>query len=143
MGRWLGLAQFHKTNEEANTMKRGLQSAAAFDRRVAKKSDQGKAVILAAVKGVSSPQMKTKYREVMLYWICNIRGRFAGAVIRRTMRSLDYSGTPISLLAPYTEHLLVIKLYHHEILNLEQLAYTMVKDGAHRVANFGGGSVSN
>jgi hypothetical protein len=51
-----------------------------------------------------------------------VREKYQGSVIRRTGTSLDIDGQPISGLAPYEEHICMLKLYTHEYNALEALA---------------------
>ena len=144
MGRWLGLQRFGSDDDkEADSMKCELRKAASADRYAIRKTNKSKKAVLAAIMGKSGPQITSQYRDAMLAWIADIRTIFAGAVIRRTTKSLDVEGKAISLLDPYEERLLVVKLYPNEIANLEQLASNMMNEGGHQGAKFAGGSVSN
>ena len=67
-------------------------------------------------------QSEVHTKAVSALWINKIREKFRGAVIRRTVNSLDYTGKPISGLEPYKEHLSVINMYEHEYEALEALA---------------------
>jgi hypothetical protein len=62
------------------------------------------------------------YHRVNAQWMKIVRQKYQGAVIRRTVSSRDYQGQPISGLAPYKEHICMLKLYRHEYDALETLA---------------------
>ncbi|KAG2738555.1 hypothetical protein P692DRAFT_201730973 [Suillus brevipes Sb2] len=98
-------------------------------------------IMMANFKGEAKVQIPSLYRNQMLKWIQIIRQRFAGNVIRRTVRSVDNVGVRISGLAPFQEHSLLVTLYQHEVDNLEQIAHDLVeKGGASKAAKFAGGS---
>lgn len=133
LGQCLLIAEFgNDYATEAEEMKRELRSAAAKDRREMKK---GK------LKGEAATMVWANYFEKVLKWIRIIREKFTGTVIRRTLQSKDNRGEPISGLEPYIEKQIVIKLYPHEMANLDELAKDMVKDGTHRAAHMATGSV--
>ena len=56
------------------------------------------------------------------FWMTKIRAKYEGAVIRRTVNSVDNNGQSISGLAPYEEHRCVLEMYEHEYLALDDLA---------------------
>jgi hypothetical protein len=62
--------------------------------------------------------------------------------IRRNLQSVDNTGQRISGLGPTHEHGILIKLYTHEMENLEALAHELVANGTHRAAK-ATGSVSS
>ncbi|KAH9018911.1 P-loop containing nucleoside triphosphate hydrolase protein [Lactarius hengduanensis] len=57
-----------------------------------------------------------------------IREKYKGAVIRRTVNSLDYTDNAISGLEPYEEHKCVVELYEHEYQALETLSEQAIGD---------------
>jgi hypothetical protein len=77
----------------------------------------------------------------MLTAIDGIRRRFSGAVIRRTIQSVDNTGARISGLEPYQEHLLVVDLYESELENLKGICEGLVADNARSAARFTAGRV--
>ncbi|KAG2336606.1 hypothetical protein BDR05DRAFT_896483 [Suillus weaverae] len=103
-------------------------------------SDRIATIIMGTVKGNTDVEVPSLYRSQMLTWIGIIRERFSGIVIRRTIWSVDNCGTRISGLAPFQEHNLVVKLYGHEVDNLECIAKDLVEEGCARAAKFASGS---
>ncbi|KAG1741204.1 P-loop containing nucleoside triphosphate hydrolase protein [Suillus occidentalis] len=97
-------------------------------------------IIMGTVKGDADVDIPSLYRSQMLMWIGIIRERFSGVVIRRTIWSVDNCGTRISGLAPFQEHNLLVKLYSHEVDNLERIAKDLVEEGGARAAKFASGS---
>ncbi|KAG1737029.1 P-loop containing nucleoside triphosphate hydrolase protein [Suillus lakei] len=103
--------------------------------------DRDQTIMMANLKGDAQVQIPSLYRNQMLKWIHIIRQRFAGNVIRRSVWSVDNDGVRISGLAPFQEHSLLVKLYQHEVDNLELIARDLVeKGGASAAAKFAGGS---
>ncbi|KAG2062895.1 hypothetical protein BDR04DRAFT_1039611, partial [Suillus decipiens] len=97
-------------------------------------------IIVGSVRGDADAEVPSLYRKQMLIWITDIRKRFSGIVIRRTIWSVDNHGVRISGLAPFKEHNLLVKLYAHEIANLELIAKDLVEEGGTRAAKFAAGS---
>ncbi|KAG1838807.1 P-loop containing nucleoside triphosphate hydrolase protein [Suillus subalutaceus] len=129
IGRCLGLEQFGSSyDDEALKMERQLRTAAAKDHNH------------GTVMGNADIEVPSLYRSQMLAWIDVIRKRFIGIVIRRTIWSVDYQGARISGLAPFEEHNLLVKLYSHEVENLELIAKDLVEEGGARAAKFASGS---
>lgn len=121
-------------------MERRLRLALASDRR-GRNKETLKNIVLSTLKGKSTNNTKSAYENEMVNVIKDIRERFVGTVIRRTVRSVDNVGNPISGLEPFHEHVLVVTLYKHETENLEVLAQDLVEDDAHKIAKFAGGHV--
>ncbi|KAG2097976.1 uncharacterized protein F5147DRAFT_777839 [Suillus discolor] len=141
IGRCLGLELFDSSHdEEASKMVSQLRAAAAKDRKRFKKGNRIAKIIIGTVKGNSDAEVPSLYRGEMLTWINIIRERFSGIVIRRTILSVDYGGTRISGLAPFQEHNLLIKLYKHELDNLECIADNLVQQGGAKAAKYASGS---
>ncbi|KAG1793303.1 P-loop containing nucleoside triphosphate hydrolase protein [Suillus plorans] len=103
-------------------------------------SDRIAKIIVGTVKGDANVDVPSLYRTQMLTWIGIIRERFSGIVIHRNIWSVDYGGTRISGLAPFQEHNLLVKLYCHEVDNLERIAKDLVEEGSARAAKFASGS---
>lgn len=142
IGRCLGLELFGSSyDDEALKMVRQLRAAAAKDRKRLKQGDRIAKIIMGTVKGDADAEVPSLYRSQMLIWIIVIRERFSGIVIRRTIWSVDYRGARISGLAPFQEHNLLVKLYSHEVDNLECIAKDLVEEGGARAAKFASGSV--
>jgi hypothetical protein len=132
-----------KSNGLFNEMEKELRAAAAKDRRILKNSETNKTVIMATIKGDPNEQLPSSYRHAMLRWTEKLRMWYAGHVIHRTVWSVDYTGTRISGLEPFEEHFLVVKLYNHEMQNLEAIANDLVQDGTHKSASVAVGKVSS
>ncbi|EED81282.1 predicted protein [Postia placenta Mad-698-R] len=52
----------------------------------------------------------------------DVRAKYDGFVVRRTLGSLDWEGKAISGLPPYAEHILMLKLTGEEYKNLDTIA---------------------
>ncbi|KIK38068.1 hypothetical protein CY34DRAFT_91603, partial [Suillus luteus UH-Slu-Lm8-n1] len=136
IGRYLGLEPFGSAyDDEALKMVRQLRAAAAKDRKRFQQGNRIATIIMGTVKGDADADIPSLYRSQMLMWIGIIRERFSGVVIRRTIWSVDNCGTRISGLAPFQEHNLLVKLYSHEVDNLERIAKDLVEEGGARAAN--------
>lgn len=122
-------------------MVRQLRAAAAKDRKRFQQGNRIATIIMGTVKGDVDVDIPSLYRSQMLMWIGIIRERFSGVVIRRTIWSVDNCGARISGLAPFQEHNLLVKLYSHEVDNLERIAKDLVEEGGARAAKFASGSV--
>ncbi|KAG1891850.1 P-loop containing nucleoside triphosphate hydrolase protein [Suillus fuscotomentosus] len=135
IGRCLGLELFGSSyDDEALKMGCQLRAAAAKDRKRLKQGDRITKIIMGTVKGDANVDVPSLYHSQMLTWINVIRERFSGIVIRRTILSVDYCGTRISGLDPFQEHNLLVKLYPHEVNNLEGIAQNTVAEGGARAA---------
>jgi hypothetical protein len=85
---------------DGDKMVRNLRTAHDKDRKRFKKGGRVKTLIMATVKGDNSVQVPSLYHNEMLKWINDIRTRFSGIVIRRTVWSTDNTDARISGLAP-------------------------------------------
>jgi hypothetical protein len=142
LGRCMRLEGFGSDHDgEADDMERELRSAAGKDRRDMKKNGKSNAANMPTAQVEAATVVGMAYHEKMMKWICVIRQKFTGNVIRRTLQSKDNEGRPISRLDPYVENKIVIKLYPHEMANLDDLAKDMVQDGTQRAAHMAKGSV--
>ena len=91
----------------------------------------------------SIQEMKSQYKEVVMSWVNYIREGYAGHVIRRTGKSLNCDGQPISGLAQPIEQIILLDLLQWEKDNLEEIATRMIEDGSGLgAAMFGAGWVS-
>ncbi|KAG2098226.1 uncharacterized protein F5147DRAFT_656118 [Suillus discolor] len=143
LGRCLGMEAFGSPYDgEAEKMDCDLHKSAAKDRQCFKQGDRDKTIITANLKGDAQVQIPSLYQNQMLKWICIICQRFSGVVIHRSVWSVDNVGVRISSLATFQEHSLLVKLYDHEVENLELIAQELVeKGGISTAAKFAGGSV--
>jgi hypothetical protein len=84
-----------------------------------------------------------EHAEAMHYWIQEIRDRYYGHVIRRTVTSLDNEGKHIIGLEPFQEHDLVMDLYPWEMAHLEKVAGQVASERGSGIAAFASGKVSD
>ncbi|KAG2747793.1 hypothetical protein P692DRAFT_201716179 [Suillus brevipes Sb2] len=105
-----------------------------------KQGDRITKVIIGMIKGNTDNEVPSLYRTAMLTWVNEIRKRFSGVVIRRTIWSVDNHGSRISGLGPFMEHNLLVTLYNHEVDNLELIAKDLVEEGGAKAAKFAAGS---
>ncbi|KAG1837021.1 P-loop containing nucleoside triphosphate hydrolase protein [Suillus tomentosus] len=105
-----------------------------------KQGDRISKIIVGTIKGDADADVPSLYRSKMLTWISVVRERFSGIVIRRTIWSVDYRGIRISGLAPFQEHNLLVKLYPHEMENLNGIAKNLVVEGGASAAKYASGS---
>jgi hypothetical protein len=86
----MGLELFGTSHDiTATKMDHQLPAAATKDRKHFKTGDHGKNIILATAKGTTDTKVESVYGQEMLKWISDIRERFRGSVIRRTVWSVD------------------------------------------------------
>jgi hypothetical protein len=119
------------TNEELMEMTRDLAKAKHEDKRTLSDHAAESRSALHRVfhgqndEGALSAVQKNvdqNYHQVNAQWMKIVRQKYQGAIVRRTVKSLDYEGNPISGLHPYKEHICMLKLYKHEYNALETLA---------------------
>ncbi|KAG1860095.1 hypothetical protein F4604DRAFT_1684472 [Suillus subluteus] len=129
-------------DDEALKMVHQLHAAAAAkDHKRFQQGDCIATIIMGTVKGDANVEVPSLYHSQTLMWIGIIRERFSGIIIQRTIWSVDSCGTRISGLAPFWEHNLLVKLYSHEVDNLEHIAKDLVEEGGTRAAKFASGSL--
>jgi hypothetical protein len=123
-------------DEEFKLMTKALRKAVMKDRK--KLQVKGAVNSMQMVRGEAVSQRGSLSLTLTVdTWMKKIRERYAGLVIRRTLKSVDYTGARISGLEPYLEHILKIQLYPHEMKNLETLAQELIKDGGKKTAQYG------
>ena len=134
IGRAIGLHGFREapeTNAELEEMTQDLSRARREDRKIQQGyEDQTRSALSRMFQGkqeqggVSAAQQAVdqNFRKANAMWMTKIRAKYQGAVIRRTVNSLDYSGNVISGLEPYEEHICMLELHDHEYDALEKLA---------------------
>ena len=138
----MGIKEFGpEADEKAEEMRKALLSALRRDRKLRLESGEGSVVIRNLSKGERF-DVDGDHTQEMLYWMDDIRDRFRGHVIRRTVTSLDYEGKQIIGLEPYHEHNLVVQLYDNEMVNLDRLASELANDCGASGAMFASGKVS-
>jgi hypothetical protein len=131
----MGVSGFGGDNDwEAEKMEGRLRAAQTKDRGRLKKGDRKKRMLEAAVNGDPTVTFQSSYQEELRKWINVMRERFSGVTIRRTLKSVDDKGDRISGLGPVHKHTLLVKLYRHELENLEALAKEVTENGTHQAA---------
>jgi uncharacterized protein YukE len=131
----MGVSGFGSDNDwEAKKMESRLRAAQSKDRGRMKNGDRKRRMLEAAVKGDSTVAFQSNYQQEMRKWIDVMRDRFSGVAIRRNLQSVDDKGDRISGLGPIHEHPLLVKLYSHELENLEALAKEVTENGTHQAA---------
>jgi len=128
-------------DREAEKMESRLRAAQTKDGKRMKSGDRKRKLVQAVIKGDSSVTFRTSYEPELLRWIAVIRNWFAGISIRRHLQSVDNTGARILGLGPIHKHALLVKLYQHELDNLEAVAEELIRDGTHRVAKSAGSAV--
>lgn len=130
IGRFLGIKYFEDNLEKLDKLRRALAAAARRERASRKEGGGEVKLARAVVKGKMTQDVDSgKYRESLLQWMAAIREGFQGAVVRRTINSVDWRGNPISGLDKYREHILALKLSPREQECQEQLAIAIQSDG--------------
>ena len=109
----------------------------AFDRAMRRERDARKegggdvALARTIIKGGSVESAdEHEIQEVITSWMALIRKGYDGAVVRRTVNSLDWRGAPISGLEKYHEHILVLNLRENEAECQGVLAEAIEAEGA-------------
>lgn len=117
----MGLETFSPAHDtEFQNMGKELRKANAEDKKAVTK--QGRGLTTAIVKGTAQRRPNANYSNAMTGWVTDMRGRFKGCTVRRTVRSVDNNGKRISGLEPFEEHRLLLPLYPPEIANLDAIA---------------------
>lgn len=112
-------------------MTKDLNRAQARDRRAERQSDDAGDRLRALLSGedvdqvASSTELAPKLRQ----WIPKIRDAFAPYVIRRTLNSVDHSGSKIFGLPPYEEHVMLLELRDWEKARLREITSELVDQG--------------
>ena len=104
-----------KLEDKKLLLERKAESRQALHRMSHGKQDEG---LISAVNKV----VDHNFRKENTKWITVVQEKYRGAVIRRTVNSLDHENKAISGLEPYKEHICLLKLYEHEYEALEALA---------------------
>ncbi|KAH9019867.1 P-loop containing nucleoside triphosphate hydrolase protein [Lactarius pseudohatsudake] len=139
IGKVIGLSGFKDdvhTNEELARMQRELAEARQEDKKIQLDHEAESLGVLhrtshGEIEGpisVGEKAVEQKFQNVKAQWMKVVHERYHGAVIRRTVNSLDYLGNTISGLEPYEEHVCMLELHEHEYKALGDMA-------SHRFAN--------
>lgn len=105
---------------EMEEHRRAMDRAVRRERQRRKEGEGEIKLARALVKGKKTRKdEREEFNAVVSAWVADIRTGFEGAVVRRTVNSLDWLGRPISGLEPYHEHPLLLELSptEHEVLN--------------------------
>ncbi|KAH9019722.1 P-loop containing nucleoside triphosphate hydrolase protein [Lactarius pseudohatsudake] len=133
IGKVIGLSGFKDdvhTNEELARMQRELAEARQEDKKIQLDHEAESLGVLhrtshGEIEGtisVSEKAVEQKFQNVKAQWMKVVHERYHGAVIRRTVNSLDYLGNTISGLEPYEEHVCMLELHEHEYKALGDIA---------------------
>lgn len=155
IGKAIGLQGFgDEMDSELDRMNSDIARAKREDRKKMKSTDD--AEIQKQLGGIMEGTAQTQRpglqaQNASARWVQNIRDKYRGSVIRRTVNSLGHDGEAISGLDPYEEHMCVVEMYDHEYEALEALAEdsmdseTFVKRVASEVSCFSriGGEQAN
>ncbi|KAH9011430.1 P-loop containing nucleoside triphosphate hydrolase protein [Lactarius deliciosus] len=145
IGKVIGLSGFKDdvhTNEEFAGMQRELAEARQEDEKIQLEHEaeslgalhrtsrgEGECTISVGEKAVEQ-----KFPKVKAQWMKVVHERYHGAVIRRTVNSLDYLGSPIYGLEPYEEHICMLELHEHEYKALGDIAsYRKIRKSLRRL----------
>lgn len=133
----LGFRDEDDNNDKLREMTRDISRAKRIDKRILAENEgeardalhrmvqgkEGEGTLSGAQKAVDQ-----NFKRENAKWMSIIRAKYQGAVIRRTVNSLDHRGRPISGLDPYEEHICMLKLHRHEYAALEKLAEDALDD---------------
>ena len=121
---------FTESAEEMEEHRRAMDRAIRRERQRRKEGEGEIKLARALVKGKkTSKDEREEYNAVVSDWVADIRSAFEGAVVRRTVNSLDWLQRPISGLAPYHEHPLLLELTAQEHDELNSLAEEITNEG--------------
>ncbi|KAH9949213.1 P-loop containing nucleoside triphosphate hydrolase protein, partial [Amylocystis lapponica] len=133
MGRFLGIPAFEgaDNDKEAHEMEKRLAAAQRRDRRLRNEVEDADQIVtrVAHGKGVKKA-VEGEYPDEVLEAMQDIRQRFVGSVIRRTVNSVDNNNQPISGLSAYAQHSLLLTMTEAERLNVDNLAEEMAENAA-------------
>ena len=90
---------------EMEEHRRAMDRAVRRERQRRKEGEGEIKLARALVKGKKTRNdEREEYNAVVSEWVADIRTGFEGAVVRRTVNSLDWLRRPISGLEPYHKH---------------------------------------
>ncbi|KAH9019860.1 P-loop containing nucleoside triphosphate hydrolase protein [Lactarius pseudohatsudake] len=104
-----------KLEDKKLLLEREAESRQTLHRMSHGKKDKGLISVVNKVVDHNFHKENTK-------WMAVVQEKYRGAVIRRTVNSLDHENKAISSLEPYEEHICLLKLYDPEYEALETLA---------------------
>src|ERR1700744_2569498 len=125
IGKAIGLPEFDDSkDQELDEMNKSLARAKCEDMKALKGRNEELRGQMGSYLGGEREmeRIETHSQFASAKWIQKIWDKYQGAVIWRTVNSLDYMHNPISGLEPYEEHQCVITMYNHEYAALEQIA---------------------
>jgi hypothetical protein len=110
IGKAIGLPEFDDTNDwELEEMNKALAHAKREDEKEQKATDEEKLhdqmqPYIEGRRELEQTKARTQFTSAL--WVRKIWEKYRGAVIRRTVNSLDYTGQAIAGLEPYEQHTL-------------------------------------
>ncbi|EED80799.1 predicted protein [Postia placenta Mad-698-R] len=125
IGCLLGIAKFDNVENDVklHEYKTKLAAALRADRMHAKSSGADKNIVTRVVRGKEVNKLVESTFSTLVDDIMeDIRKRFDGFVIRRTLHSVDWRKKPISGLTPYKEQVIMLTLAEEEYANLDNIA---------------------
>lgn len=135
LGRFLGLRTFQEEADKMEDHRRALDRAARNERQRRKEGQGEIKLARALVKGQKTrADERQEYNDVVQVWVRDIRKGFNNAILRRTLKSLDWTGKPISGLPDYHEHAILLELSQdeHDVQNdlAEEISNEAVASGS-------------
>ena len=130
IGRLLGLEYFETNAEKLDEHRRAFDRAQKKESNLRKEGAGDVTIARAVVKGKTVEDQEREIQDVIKSFMATIRIGYDGAVIRRTINSKDWRGSPISGLEPYDEHLIILKLSDEEQECQCALAEAVEEEGA-------------
>ncbi|OSX55777.1 hypothetical protein POSPLADRAFT_1108332, partial [Postia placenta MAD-698-R-SB12] len=125
-GCMLGIPAFDEPQHDKELYQWRSQLATAMrnDRASAKHSGSAMKVVSRVAHGLSveDDALENGFSKVVDAMMVDVRAKYDGFVVRRTLGSLDWEGKAISGLPPYAEHILMLKLTGEEYKNLDTIA---------------------
>ena len=128
MGQLLGIEGFFD-HEEFLQLNREVNRATRRDNKALRDAGVEGSIlrgVLVGKQNTDTPELE--FSNVMRQWMSKMRERFAPNVIRRTIDSLDYTGSKIFGIKPYLEHVLKVKMHNWEMGILRDFAKEIAKD---------------
>ncbi|EED77154.1 predicted protein, partial [Postia placenta Mad-698-R] len=126
IGCMLGIPAFDEPQHDKELYQWRSQLATAMrnDRASAKHSGSAMKVVSRVAHGLSveDDALENGFSKVVDAMMVDVRAKYDGFVVRRTLGSLDWEGKAISGLPPYAEHILMLKLTGEEYKNLDTIA---------------------
>lgn len=145
IGCLLGIAKFDNVENDVklHEYKTKLAAALRADRMHAKSSGADKNIVTRVVRGKEVNKLVESTFSTLVDDIMeDIRKRFDGFVIRRTLHSVDWRKKPISGLTPYKEQVIMLTLAEEEYANLDNIADEAANNSKGGAVVYSNGKVS-